>query len=147
MGAAASTRADINLSPEYNKKELELMVVKAAEKIESLESQLRFSHEAIRDLANCLGREQVRSELEDLRQLFSKWKAADSEEKKAHTVRRIHGRFVKRKVLLCSDMSGFSRICKEEGILHFLSLVKMMQSIMLPICEKRGGHLCQGCGR
>ena len=42
---------------------------------------------------------------------------------------------------MCTDMSGFSRVCKEEGILHFLSLVKTMQAIMVPICESYGGQL------
>ena len=38
-------------------------------------------------------------------------------------------------------MSGFSRICKAEGILHFLALLKTMQSILLPILEAHGGEL------
>ena len=41
--------------------------------------------------------------------------------------------------MLVSDMSGFSRVCKEEGILHFLANIKIMQAMCVPICEARGG--------
>lgn len=43
-------------------------------------------------------------------------------------------------------MSGFSRISKAEGILHFLALVKMMQNICLPIIQQNGGELVKIVG-
>ena len=43
--------------------------------------------------------------------------------------------------LLVTDMSGFTRITREEGILHFLMLIKQMQAICLPIFSRYGGTL------
>ena len=44
-------------------------------------------------------------------------------------------------VLVVTDMSGFTRVTREEGIGHFLMLIKQMQSICIPIFEKHGGTL------
>lgn len=43
--------------------------------------------------------------------------------------------------IVCTDMSGFSRVTKEEGIVFFLANVKQMQGICLPIMRSRGGRL------
>jgi class 3 adenylate cyclase len=95
----------------------------------------------IRKLSNVIGNGMVRSELNDLNMYFSEWKAARSSSAREKEARSIRSRFVQEKTLFCSDMSGFSRICKAEGILHFLALLKTMQSIMLPILESHGGEL------
>ena len=95
----------------------------------------------IRKLSNVIGNTIVRSELNDLNLFFNEWKTARSSSAREKEARRIRSRFVQEKTLFCSDMSGFSRICKAEGILHFLALLKTMQSIMLPILESHGGEL------
>ncbi len=102
---------------------------------------LRWCKSEIRKLSNVIGKASVRSELNDLNMYFTEWKAARSSSSREKQARRIRSRFVKEVTLFCSDMSGFSRICKAEGILHFLALLKTMQSIMLPILESHGGEL------
>ena len=54
---------------------------------------------------------------------------------------RIRARFSKRKAVMITDMSGFSRITQEEGILHFLGLIKRMQGLCAAVLRDAGGHL------
>jgi adenylate cyclase len=95
----------------------------------------------IRKLSNNIGNSNARSELNDLNIYFTEWKNSKTSSLRERQARRIRSRFVKEATLFCSDMSGFSRICKAEGILHFLALLKTMQSILLPILESHGGEL------
>ena len=46
---------------------------------------------------------------------------------KAVAERRVIARYERKHAIFCSDMSGFSRVSKEEGTLHFLALVKRIQ--------------------
>ncbi len=43
--------------------------------------------------------------------------------------------------ILISDMSGFSRITKEYGIIHFLSLIAKQHELVLPVIPGHGGRL------
>ena len=107
----------------------------------SSNTEIQWCKNQIRKLSNDIGNSGARSELNDLNIYFTEWKAAKNSKLREKQARRIRSRFVKEATLFCSDMSGFSRICKAEGILHFLALLKTMQSIMLPILEAHGGEL------
>lgn len=54
---------------------------------------------------------------------------------------QIRERYERDRAVLISDMSGFSRITQEEGILHFLELIHRMHLLTRPIIEAHGGHL------
>ena len=54
---------------------------------------------------------------------------------------RIRARFLRQRVVIISDMSGFSRITQAEGILHFLGLVRRMQSEIGAIVAVAGGRV------
>lgn len=54
---------------------------------------------------------------------------------------RIRERYEQKKVIMCSDMSGFTRTVKKYGILHFLSIIMKMRSICVPILVDHGGQL------
>ena len=143
MGAGASAMAPAYapvLGDNYDPDKLNDLIQAGITRINRLTEELAFTNSSVRLLSNQLGVQLVRSEYSELQQRFSEWESAGDRKRKLK-LRQIQARFVYPKVLFCSDMSGFSRICKEEGILHFLSLVKMMQSIMLPLLEARGGQL------
>ncbi len=53
----------------------------------------------------------------------------------------IQQRFLARRAVLISDMSGFSRITQEEGILHFLGLIQRMRELVGPVIAEHGGNL------
>lgn len=53
---------------------------------------------------------------------------------------QIWERFGVERAVMITDMSGFSRISKQHGILHFLSLIKRMRDICVPIVENVGGE-------
>ena len=143
MGTGASAMAPVYapvLGDNYDPDKLNDLIQAGISRINRLTEELAFTNSSVRLLSNQLGVQLVRSEYSELQERFVEWEEAP-ERKKNLKLRQIQARFVSPKVLFCSDMSGFSRICKEEGILHFLSLVKMMQSIMLPLLEARGGSL------
>ena len=143
MGTGASAMAPVYAPPlgdKYDPDVLNSLVQAGISRMNRLTEELAFTNSSIRLLSNQLGVQLVRSEYTELQARFNEWELASERDKKTK-LRQIQARFVRPKVLWASDMSGFSRICKEEGILHFLSLVKMMQSIMLPLLEARGGEL------
>jgi class 3 adenylate cyclase len=49
--------------------------------------------------------------------------------------------FLAEKALYISDMSGFSRISKQYGIIHFLALIQRMQDLCLPVVAQNQGEL------
>lgn len=49
-----------------------------------------------------------------------------------------HGREA---TVLILDMTGFSRITAERGIVHFLALVALMQQVAPPVIEEHGGEV------
>mgnify|MGYP001249414314 CR=1 FL=1 len=143
MGAGASAMAPVYapvLGDNYDPDKLNDLIQAGITRINRLTEELAFTNSSVRLLSNQLGVQLVRSEYSELQERFAEWESAGDRKRKLK-LRQIQARFVFPKVLFASDMSGFSRICKEEGILHFLSLVKMMQSIMLPLLEARGGQL------
>ncbi len=55
---------------------------------------------------------------------------------------RIRERYERDAAVLIIDMSGFSRITQEEGIIHFLALIHRMHGLVLPVIDAaEGGHL------
>lgn len=54
---------------------------------------------------------------------------------------RICSRFERPLAVLISDMAGFSSITQQAGIIHFLALIRHMQSLCVPVIESHGGHL------
>ena len=54
--------------------------------------------------------------------------------------RELWEEFGKEVTVFISDMTGFSRITKEYGINHFLSMIAKKQIIVPPIIEKFGGR-------
>ncbi len=49
---------------------------------------------------------------------------------------------VRNRVLMVTDMSGFTRITKRRGIIHYMSLIKLMQTLCLPVLtDDHGGRL------
>lgn len=54
---------------------------------------------------------------------------------------RIRSRFERPLGVLISDMAGFSTITQQAGIIHFLALIRHMQSLCVPVIEAHGGHL------
>lgn len=54
---------------------------------------------------------------------------------------RIRERFGQQRAVMITDMSGFSRITQEEGILHFLGLIRRMQSLCVAVLAANQGRL------
>ncbi len=74
------------------------------------------------------------------RRLLDALAAADDDDARAQVQAQIRARFERPLAVLISDMSGFSRITREEGILHFLGLIHRMQSLCRPVVEAHGGR-------
>ncbi|MDB6151964.1 MAG: adenylate and Guanylate cyclase catalytic domain protein [Chthoniobacteraceae bacterium] len=54
---------------------------------------------------------------------------------------RIHERFEREKAVLILDISGFTRITAEKGIVAFLSMIRRMWRACLPCIRKENGEL------
>ncbi|MES2570875.1 MAG: adenylate/guanylate cyclase domain-containing protein [Verrucomicrobiota bacterium] len=54
---------------------------------------------------------------------------------------RIHARFEQEKAILILDISGFTRITAEKGIVTFLAMIRRMWRICLPCIREQGGEL------
>jgi adenylate cyclase len=52
---------------------------------------------------------------------------------------RIHEKFAEIHAVLVLDMCGFSRLTARYGIIHFLSMIHRLHSIVLPIIRASGG--------
>ena len=128
MGAGASAMAPVYAPPlgeTYDPDLLNNLIQAGITRMNRLTEELAFTNSSIRLLSNQLGVQLVRSEYAELQARFTEWESASEREKKTK-LRQIQARFVRPKVLWCSDMSGFSRICKEEGILHFVDDMQLL---------------------
>lgn len=72
---------------------------------------------------------------------LAKWQKTKDETMKNEILEQLREKYEKDVVVVCTDMSGFSRVTKEEGILFFLANVKVMQGLCVPIMHSRGGKL------
>ena len=77
----------------------------------------------------------------DFRRLIDAHFVASDAQTRAELDAEIRRRWERPRAVLISDMSGFSRITKEEGILHFLGLIRRMHAICVPVIQAHGGHL------
>jgi adenylate cyclase len=55
--------------------------------------------------------------------------------------REIQGRFGKNLAILVMDASGFSRMVRAEGIVHFLALLERLERLVTPMVERAGGRI------
>jgi class 3 adenylate cyclase len=97
-------------------------------------------------LSHQIGRLQADAQVRELYLELREWAGSRAEDDKTSAERRVIARYERRQTVFCSDMSGFSRVSKEEGILHFLALVKRMQSICLPLVNACSGELVKVVG-
>eukprot|EP00941_MAST-03F_sp_MAST-3F-sp1_P001588 g1588.t1 len=110
--------------------------------IKSLKDEnTRLLHQ-LQSISNVVGGMQIMTEVQDFNVLMNKWlDSPDNSDQRSLAEDVLIGKFMKSRTVLVSDMSGFSRICQEEGIVHFLSLVKIMQAFCVPLAEEYGGEL------
>lgn len=67
--------------------------------------------------------------------------AAPDKVARARLDKAIEGQLTKKGTMYNSDMSGFTRISKKHGILHFLTMIFKMRSIAVPIIQACGGEV------
>jgi len=80
-------------------------------------------------------------QLDNLYRLIDARNAAPDAAARAEIDARIRETFGRKLAVLISDMSGFSRVTKSLGIIHFLGLIRRMQTLCRPEIESRGGRL------
>ncbi len=54
---------------------------------------------------------------------------------------RIHSEFEQDCTVMVLDMAGFSRLTIKYGIVHYLAMIRRMQSVVLPIVAKHKGEV------
>ncbi len=64
-----------------------------------------------------------------------------SQESRQEINQKIWKRYGEKKALLVIDMSGFTRISKQYGAVHYLSMILRMQLTAEPIIKSFNGHL------
>jgi len=70
--------------------------------------------------------------------LLDERNAATDDLGRAQVDQRIWERFGARRSVIIGDMSGFSRITRAHGILHFLAVIRDMHRLLSPIVERYG---------
>ena len=103
----------------------------------SIDTNQRLMRDQVYSLSQALGEVTTSLNKQMAVERLQAWMEASSREEREVIERQLafHGS------LLVTDMSGFTRITREEGILHFLMLIKQMQAICLPILQRFGGRL------
>lgn len=71
---------------------------------------------------------------------------AEDDERRRAIETEITSTFTKRQAVIFTDMSGFSKITRDRGIVHFLGLIHRMKSLCLPHVKRHGGHLVKTIG-
>jgi class 3 adenylate cyclase len=79
--------------------------------------------------------------LSDLYKLIDERNEASTDAERDAIDDRIRSQFRRPVAVLISDMSGFSRVTKSLGIIHFLSMIRRMQKLCSPIIEANNGRL------
>jgi len=97
--------------------------------------------EQVYGLSRNIGLMQNFLSIDNLRRMLKGWRLAATEEARSSAAENIRNHYVRNCTLLVSDMSGFTRITKEDGICHFLMLTKQMQAMCIPLIESFGGTL------
>ncbi len=70
-----------------------------------------------------------------------RFRGAETDEERAAINQEILDRYNVTGALLVLDMSGFSRITREKGIVHFLALVQEMQDVVIEEIKNRNGEI------
>jgi len=78
---------------------------------------------------------------DEFRALLEQRIRAADDEARAVVDQQIRARYERDGAVLISDMSGFSRITQERGIIHFVELIHRMRSLTVPLVEAHGGRL------
>jgi class 3 adenylate cyclase len=65
-------------------------------------------------------------------------------ERRVEIARNIEDTFGQRKAVLTLDMSGFSRMTQQSGIIPFLLMIHQMQLICRPCIQEHGGTVIKG---
>ena len=78
---------------------------------------------------------------ETLRNLLLEYGLTDSGDQKAEVEEEIWRRFGAVRTVLIWDMSGFSRLTRKHGIIHYLSMVRRMQEVTSPIVHRHEGEI------
>lgn len=58
-----------------------------------------------------------------------------------HIDAQIRARFERTQAILVLDMCGFSRLTMKHGIIHYLSLIRRMQRVVLPLLRSERGSV------
>ena len=100
--------------------------------------ELRVLRDSAYMLSKSIGDAQMRFHRDTAHGWLREWAQKGTEAKVRQEIER---KLSYQGSLVVTDMSGFTRITREEGILHFLMLIKQMQSICLPIFMRFGGSV------
>ena len=128
-----STTENISMQAAKQLKKLVVPVTPWSDDLDAMRLQLDRASSQMRtqvySLSKALGTLVVDLKLQEAVERLQAWEEAPSRDAKAVIERDMA--YVGS--LLVTDMAGFTRITREEGILHFYMLIKQMQSICLPI--------------
>ena len=90
------------------------------------EEEMWLLREKVYSLSSVLGNMESRMQLSDLSGTLRNWR--DANDTKKHLIaKHIETSYGYDGCLVVTDMSGFTRVTREEGILHFMMLIKQMQ--------------------
>ena len=78
-----------------------------------------------------------------LRKLLEDRAASADVEARGKIDHQIRERFERRRAILISDMSGFSRQTEQHGVLHFLERIHRMQQIAIQITTDHRAIVCK----
>lgn len=109
---------------------------------EATEMEIWLLREKVYSLSSTVGNMEARILQTGLSDALRSWRESkDDHNKQLMIAKHIESTYGYDGVLVVTDMSGFTRITREEGILHFMMLIKQMQAICVPIFERFGGKL------
>ena len=80
--------------------------------------------------------------IDEFKRMLDAYVAAEAEQREALET-ELWDRFGRDCAVLISDMSSFSRLTQQFGILHFLTLIRRMETTCAPVIESHGGHVCK----
>jgi class 3 adenylate cyclase len=79
-------------------------------------------------------------------ELLGRRAAATDDAARAAIEAEILVSFTTRRAIVFTDMSGFSKLTRDKGIVHFLGLIHRKRELTLPIIRRYGGHLVKTIG-
>jgi class 3 adenylate cyclase len=79
--------------------------------------------------------------LEHFRRLIAQRAEAVDENQRQELDERIWERFGALRTVMVTDIARFSRITRDHGIVHFLTMIHRTQTACTPVLERAGGRL------